>query len=124
MADIDELRAEDDFQTKRFQAQVARLEGEKAEMAAVLRAEQSHWRAALTAWKGNETIDIDYSSGLAAEARLTAALSGEGKVWEQVKELVKVFEDDDLDEQDCRICGVVGHDHCIVPDLLAAMKGE
>ena len=64
-----------------YRAQVARLEGRIAALAAALREEQSHWRAALTAWKGNETIDIDYSSGLAAEARLTAALSdaGEGK---------------------------------------------
>ncbi len=64
------------------EAQVARLEVTNAALVVALREEQSHWRAALTAWKGNDTIDIDYSSGLVAEARLTAALSdtaGEGR---------------------------------------------
>ncbi len=126
------------------QAQVAGLEGRIAEKDTALRAEQSHWRAALTAWKGNETIDIDYSSGLAAEARLTAALSGEGKVeipaWdkglgalrerpevrEQVKKYLLELKDRIHDRQyhasfwkDCRI------EECFaIRAALAALEGE
>ena len=38
--------------------------------------QRDHWRAALTAWKGNETIDIDYASALAMESDLTRFLAG------------------------------------------------
>lgn len=37
--------------------------------------------------------------------------------------LQPVFEEDDNDEQDCRICGIVGHDPtCIVRDFCAALE--
>lgn len=37
--------------------------------------QRDHWRAALTAWKGNETIDIAYASALAMESDLTRILT-------------------------------------------------
>ena len=66
-----------------LRAKNKRLEAVYAAKDRALRAELDHWRAALTAWRGNDTIDIAYASGLAAETRLTAALSpsaGEGWV--------------------------------------------
>ncbi len=108
-------------QLKESRAKVARLEGELALASAGLTAwkalhdtiqgEKAAMAAALekiSQWAHNSRGDTVHLIGSTADA----ALFGEGKVWEQVKELVKVFEEDDLDEQDCRICGVVGHDHC------------
>ena len=40
----------------------------------LLERERDHWRAALKAFEGNDTVDIDYSSALRAESDLTRAL--------------------------------------------------
>lgn len=37
--------------------------------------ERYHWRATLRAFRGAETVDIDYGSALATEARLTVAVT-------------------------------------------------
>ena len=50
-------------------------DAEKAVLVEALERERDHWRAALTAWKGSETIDIDYSSALRNESGLTRILA-------------------------------------------------
>ncbi len=40
-----------------------------------LERERDHWRAALVAFKGNDTVDIDYASALRAESHLTRVIA-------------------------------------------------
>ena len=75
-------------------------DAEKAVLVEALERERDHWRAALTAWKGSETIDIDYSSALRNESGLTrilantspSALLAQGEMLRTVRELVDWFE--------------------------------
>ncbi|KKM24908.1 hypothetical protein LCGC14_1600400 [marine sediment metagenome] len=46
----------------------------EGELVAALERERDRWRAALTAFKGNDTVDIDYASALRAESELTRTL--------------------------------------------------
>ena len=48
------------------------------ELVEVLEEEQRHWRAAIAAHQGHETVDIDYGSAVAAESRLTGAIASHG----------------------------------------------
>ena len=52
------------------------LAAREGELVAALERERDHWRAALTAFKGNDTVDIDYASALRAESELTRTLTG------------------------------------------------
>ena len=55
---------------------IAELRAREGELVAALERERDHWRAALTAFKGNDTVDIDYASALRAESELTRTLTG------------------------------------------------
>jgi len=57
-------------------ATVDALVAREGELVAALERERDHWRAALTAFKGNDTVDIDYASALRAESELTRTLTG------------------------------------------------
>lgn len=70
------------------------------------------------------TVASIFGTDRVARANAIARLPALLEAVERAEELARVFEEDDRDEQDCRICGATGHDHCIVPDFLAALSSS
>ncbi len=54
---------------------LAESRAREGELVAALERERDRWRAALTAFEGNDTVDIDYASALRAESELTRTLT-------------------------------------------------
>ena len=117
---LDDLRADHLGEEVRREAgwrrTIARLEGENAELAAALRAIQRRSEINATTWTDGfpRKLANDVLGIINRDAR--AALSGEGKVWEQVVEVIEVlFSLADRIPADVRQR---------VEAVLAAMKGE